>query len=330
MPNNDTDIANRHKKSRSFTLIAGLTMTLAITISSIASAQSRISNIKPDTPVGSPRPSTNNGQPLSLEQQYRSCPGGSYAGPRPARTRYTKDTFLWVVTPEFAQRFCMPPEFISEELKGAEAIAYKVTENADEQICGWADNAAVCGNIKHHRYEVYLKTTALLPKKNDSSIYSLPRLPSKALIDQSAEDMQLYIQSKKLHPKLGTDNIFESQQVRLMATKSKSIVWSIDILYLQTFFRDLFSGIDFLAFEGQIGDMHHPRLEKLAPDRFVIAFTALGRASEKWEGRPQSDLPYVIEIPTAFMEKIKAIDADPKLGIEGLAKRAFGVTPNKN
>jgi len=73
------------------------------------------------------------------EAQYKSCPEGYYSGPRPGRVRYTKDDYIWAVTPEFAAAYCMPPEYVDKTLKGAEAIAYKPVYGGYES-CGFGGN----------------------------------------------------------------------------------------------------------------------------------------------------------------------------------------------
>jgi hypothetical protein len=54
------------------------------------------------------------------EKRWQSCPDGYYSGPRPGRLNYDNDKYLWVVTPEFAKRFCMPEHLADPELKGAD------------------------------------------------------------------------------------------------------------------------------------------------------------------------------------------------------------------
>lgn len=65
----------------------------------------------------------------SKAPQDQNYSEGTYSGPRPGRVRYTKDTFIWVTTPEFAKKFYMPEEFIRSELKGVEAVVFKIIEN---------------------------------------------------------------------------------------------------------------------------------------------------------------------------------------------------------
>jgi hypothetical protein len=42
------------------------------------------------------------------------------------RGTYTKDIHVWVYTSKFAKRFGMPQEWVDDELKGAEALAYRL------------------------------------------------------------------------------------------------------------------------------------------------------------------------------------------------------------
>jgi hypothetical protein len=86
-------------------------------------------------------PATNAIAPLTDSQVkalYQNCPSGYYSGPRPGKTWVTKDNFIWTVTPAFAARFCMPPEFISTELKGAQAVAFQLIRDNSEMNCGLA------------------------------------------------------------------------------------------------------------------------------------------------------------------------------------------------
>ncbi len=112
-----------------------------------------------------------------VREKYQNCPNGYYSGPRPGKARYTKDNFLWVVTPEFARKFCMPPEFVSAELKGAEAVAFRIVEDADEEICGWGGREQVCARMKELRFEIYLKN-GLLSKERNVPYFNVAYLPS--------------------------------------------------------------------------------------------------------------------------------------------------------
>ena len=52
------------------------------------------------------------------------------------------DPNVYVYTAEFARRFQMPPQWVSEELVGADAVAFRVV--AAEKTCGWVGNPQAC------------------------------------------------------------------------------------------------------------------------------------------------------------------------------------------
>jgi len=110
---------------------------------------------------------------IELKAKYQNCPSGYYNGPRPGKTRFIKDSWLWAVTPEFAQRFCMPSEFVSTELKGAEAIAYKLLKPQDEERCGEQGDSKVCYTRAEHRFEIYYRN-GTIPKELPASYFYGP------------------------------------------------------------------------------------------------------------------------------------------------------------
>jgi hypothetical protein len=59
-----------------------------------------------------------------------------YAGPLSSETRLARDDpYVWFVTDEFAKRFCMPPNFVDPQLKGALAIAVGMVKNLSIKGC---------------------------------------------------------------------------------------------------------------------------------------------------------------------------------------------------
>ena len=61
---------------------------------------------------------------------------------------FHKDPNVWVVTPKFAKTFGMPDEFISNELQGVEAIAYrKETFTNGALTCGYGGFIDSCQTI---------------------------------------------------------------------------------------------------------------------------------------------------------------------------------------
>jgi hypothetical protein len=106
--------------------------------------------------------------------KYR-CPGGEYMGPDAGKTQYLKDPYTWFVTREFAQRFCMPQEYIAEDLQGAEAIAFR-HKPLEIESCRLVDGKEVCGRGHVLWMELYVSATANIPKY-DSEIGFYVREP---------------------------------------------------------------------------------------------------------------------------------------------------------
>lgn len=262
----------------------------------------------------------------NVEQQYKNCPNGYYSGPRPGRVRYTKDPWLWVVTPQFAQKFCMPPEFVSTELKGAEAVAFKISERQDEEVCGWGDKAEVCSREKNLRFEIY--TAAKLPKARNVPYFSPAKLPSNLLISSTEKERKALDRSVKETPRVGALGVFETQQIGLHGIKDGKVVWPIVTLYTQLYYAEVFEGLDFLAVEGSTGFFTNPRMEKLDIRRFVIAFRIPGEP-KKSDGRPVNEFAHVIELPESYTDKVRVADKARGMNIEELGKRALGIAPVK-
>ena len=106
------------------------------------------------------------------ETEWRNCTGGYYTGPREGRRNFGNDKYLWVVTPEFAKRFCMPERMVSQELKGAEAIAFRMVDAGDDDRCGVDDGGlTTCAENSKARFEIYLSQSLNLPSANPTVRY---------------------------------------------------------------------------------------------------------------------------------------------------------------
>ena len=94
--------------------------------------------------------------------KYR-CPDGEYRGPEAGKTSYVKDEFSWFVTRDFAKRFCMPESFVDDQLKGAEAIAWRV-KPSEEAFCTLRDGKETCTRKTLFELDLYLKNSLDLPR----------------------------------------------------------------------------------------------------------------------------------------------------------------------
>ncbi|WP_420995602.1 hypothetical protein ACKI2N_021875 [Cupriavidus sp. 30B13] len=241
-----------------------------------------------------------------IKAKYQNCPDGYYTGPRPGKGVYTKDHYIWAVTPEFAERFCMPPEFVSSELKGAEAVAFKISERRDEERCSYNGNEERCGFEKGMRFELYFRSDISLPKAVDTTVATVPNVPSVFMIGMSESQYQK-LRKNKPERTIPT-KAFERSQIGISGVKDGKIVWPITTLHEQTYFSRVFDGIDYVAVEGSTGMFTNPRMEALDVRRFAITIRRLGDQTPSNDGRKLDDFAYLVELPESFSNKIRAID----------------------
>jgi hypothetical protein len=320
---NDNEMENETKAQKVKRLIVTALVLTYLGICGCALAQTP-TPIKPslqrETPETKKAAQSNRN---ALEKQYQGCSDGSYNGPRPGRVRFTRDPWLWVVTPEFAKKFCMPAEFISEELKGAEAIAFKIFEEPDEEICGWGDKAEICNKAKVLLFEVYINSAIRLPKLRDVPFFMPTNLPSKFLITHSESALQKRRAYFKENPYPGSQIVFNSQQIALTGLNEGKSSMFVTTLYNQSFFKNSFDGIDFMAFHGTAGLMKDIKNDQRGAANFAITFRPLNDKPLSSAGRNLGEFAHVISLPKTFTDKIRIIDATPGLGIVDLARRAL-------
>lgn len=71
------------------------------------------------------------------------------------RQSFFKDINIWVVTKEFAETFGMRPEMIDPELKGVEAVAFRI-EDGGSPLCGMGGKAESCQKPSRCMLEIYV------------------------------------------------------------------------------------------------------------------------------------------------------------------------------
>lgn len=262
-----------------------------------------------------------------VQAQYQNCPGGYYTGPRSGKARYTKDPWLWVVTPEFAKRFCMPAEFVSQELKGAEAIAYRMVQDPDEETCGWGDKPEVCLRATEHRFEIYYKN-GTIPKERDVPYAHVANLPSRKLFGVSDQERKFKMQSVRKKPRVGAMGVFESQQFGLQSVANGKIAWPLGTLAQQVYYEEVFEGIDYLALEGASGFSRLEGWRKSGARQMVITAQKLGD-QRRYSQTPMNEFALVITLPTQLSERLIENDQTRGLDLQGLAREALKPAPAK-
>ncbi len=262
------------------------------------------------------------------EKQWQSCESAHYIGPREGRRNYTVDNYLWVVTPEFAKRYCMPESMVSNELKGAEAIAFRMVDGADMDRCGVDDQG------KHHctrqsmgRFEIYLPQSLNLPAANpDVRFFENRRDTSEWLIEDHTpipkSKSNLYSKGQYIPPP-GTVPRFRNSfghpdrgyVFGLWFEPKGSMPWPSSALFEVGFREAAIPGMDMLILENNLGmhfgfELNHYKGNKVEPGdpngRYVIVMHKrdLETINKKDKRIPQ-DFEHAIYLPHAFAMQVR-------------------------
>lgn len=264
-----------------------------------------------------------------LRAKYQNCPEGYYSGPRPGKRRYTKDDYLWIVTPEFAAAYCMPPEFIDKELKGAEAIAYKPVQEGAEN-CGFGGNREACGRRTAHGFEIYYKSSLKLPSASDTkynyrAFYMLPS--SKHLISMSNPQAAVRGREEWERERPGAQRKFIGWG--LVGVKGDKPVWPIAAYREIQYIEELLPGYNYTSIEGSMGFFTNPRGEKLGADRFVLVLDLPNEKRKDEERDLRTDYAHVIYLPKTFVEKLRVVDRQGDKAFQELLRKAMPQTFSK-
>ena len=220
----------------------------------------------------------------------------------------------------------MPPEFVSADLKGAEAVAFKIWEDPDEEVCGWADQKAECSRRRELRFELYVKS-GTLPKSRDVPYFQSARSPSKLLITESEAQFESTMKSLKTLPRIGALGVFETNQIHLLGVLDSRVAWPLGGLYSEIYYQELYAEIDHVAVQGLTGVFRNPRLGPQDATKLIIGFQPVRADWRTTFMRPVSDFALVVELPDAFSAKVRAIDIAAGKGFEDLIKRTLTPQP---
>jgi hypothetical protein len=262
------------------------------------------------------------------EKQWQSCEAAHYSGPREGRRNYTLDNYLWVVTPEFAQRYCMPDHMVSSELKGAEAIAFRMVDGADMDRCGVDDEG------KHHctrqssaRFEIYLPQSLKLPSSNpDIRFYENRRNTSEWLFQDHTpiQKHKSFLYTKGQYtPPPGTIPRFRNMfghpnggyVFGLWFMPKGPLPWPAGALFEVGFREAAVAGMDMLILENNLGtyfgfELKHYKANKIEPGdpsgRYVIVMHKRDIATvNKEDKRIPEDFEYSIYLPHTFAMQVR-------------------------
>lgn len=257
-----------------------------------------------------------------LEKKYKSCSDGYYSGPRPNRIRYIKDEYIWAVTPEFAAKYCMPEEFVEKELKGADAIAYRILPQGAEQ-CGYGGKKEVCNAGVDHVFEIYYKSSIPIKAISDTkysyrALYMLPI--SKHVLSSNKNRTQKDIFLDEIG-KPGVQKKYES--ISMIGYKGSKPAWPIMALYQIQFEENLLPGYNYLSVHGSMGGFGNPRMVPLKVNDFAIVIDFPNEARDDEVRDLRTDYAHVIYLPKKFVSQVRQVDDKGANEFKQLIKRAL-------
>jgi hypothetical protein len=259
-----------------------------------------------------------------IKARYQNCELGHYQGAQPGKVRYAKDRYIWAVTPEFAKKFCMPQAFVSEELKGAEAVAFKLVPGGFGENCGFGGKAEVCSQGVDLRFEIYISRDVKLPVKNEVE-FTAPRHrdTSIGLLGHSKASTEYQVKQNKANPVPGFIPRYETNAFGLAGIQGNKVVWPITTLYLDEYRGKLYDGsIDYIAVQGQTGNFRNRRMLKEGIQDFVIQ---MDQPNDKRQIKdvPLREFAHVIHLPRSFSAQVQAMENARGDDWEALGKKAL-------
>ena len=261
------------------------------------------------------------------EKEWQSCELAHYTGPREGRRSYVVDNYLWVVTPEFARRYCMPETMVSPDLKGAEAIAFRMADGADMDRCRVDDQGRhQCTRQSMARFEIYLSQNLNLPAANpDVRFFENRRNTSEWLFSGNQERVSRSQRYKRgdYSPPSGSipryGNAFAhpdgGYRFGLWHAPKGVLPWPVGPLWEVGFRESVVPRVDMLILENNLGldfgfEMKHYQAHKIEPGdpggRYVIVMHKRDIATQNKEFKLiPSDFEHVIYLPHQFAMQMR-------------------------
>jgi hypothetical protein len=221
----------------------------------------------------------------------QSCARGRYQGPRPGAVRVTKDRYVWGVTQQFSDEFCMPAEFVSADMNGPLAIAYRVVSMDHEESCGFGDKPGACYARKEHRFEIYYPS-GLIPRESDATYYRTPILESSMLLSMSSREQDSARESGRRLNRPGTIQPF--RQKFDLFFKAGGVYYRFGSAGISEYYSEIYAGADYLSIDSSFGIYRHRKFKDYDGSPLVLAISKVG------EKRALGEIPFA-EFPQKFL-----------------------------
>ncbi len=236
------------------------------------------------------------------------------------RGTYQKDIHVWVYTSAFAKRFGMPKEWIDDNLKGAEALAYRLDLDVYGTKCGYFGEVENCRPATACVVDMYIDDKVDLPwntARRFDTYYGRKSL--EFLWSQSKNDKPEYLKyrvKRGQQYKLGLDVVYVSG--------SKL---ALNNYFILEYDRDIYKNLDYLSGSMTCRSFGKSRDIKIKIDKPVLRKSG----SIDYYG---GSLVHSINIPNSFMQRIEAYDKaqyEPNSLFNALRKRLSTTTkPNQS
>ncbi len=231
------------------------------------------------------------------------------------RGTYKKDIHVWVYTSAFAKRFGMPKKWVDDELKGAEALAYRLDLDVYGTKCGYFSDVESCRPSTACVVDMYIDDKANLPWNTETRFDTYYGRKSKELLwSQNKNDKPEYLKYRTKRGqeyKLGLDVVYVSG--------SKLV---LNNYHLLEYDRDIYKNLDYISGAMTCGSFGKSRDIKIEIDKPVLR----KNGSIKYN---YGSLAHSITVPNSFMQRIEAYDKaqyEPNSLFNALRKRLSTTT----
>lgn len=229
-------------------------------------------------------------------------------------TTYYADPFIWVYSVAFADKFRMPRQWIDPNLKGALALAWRMTTTG-KSMCGYGRNPNSCWPTLTCQLDVYFDSQTPLP-------WNFTDVVRDNMIDGQTSDSYLppltpnskwwrYINGPTNVPSQ-KGPVLPQDQLQLRYVQGGAM--DNGGLRLWLFDREYEPGVVLLSYRGAC-----PNFDGTGPG--ILRYYTQAELTRTRGMNPQS--VHAVEIPEAYVKKIRAVYLAQKKPNEEVTKRLY-------
>ncbi|MEO5375841.1 MAG: hypothetical protein H7840_16545 [Alphaproteobacteria bacterium] len=225
---------------------------------------------------------------------------------------YVRDPFLWAYSAEFAEKYRMPAEWIEPDLKGALAIAWRMSTIGDLN-CGYSGRKESCWSQVDCQMDIYLDGNAPLPWNyphvmRDNQERSMS---SKQFLKGLAWKSRLLIYT-------GNQSGERSKGIINSGGSMRYNKYSHGYSFLVYYDRD-FGGMQVLTYRGD-GYCPDLKLDGSSTTKYYSR-SSIERTGDGKTELTDTDVVHVIEFPRSLLARLKPVYAAGKGPIDDTLNR---------